>query len=116
MEKMLRQLVSEQYAETQCNIRCFLSHIWLEECPMRILHGAILSLSWPGHLQYLSLLCWSRNESHKIVEQWQSGSEQSNDRLCVLCSSCMLQALWSKTDLPSFITLVSLNQCVENQT
>lgn len=44
IEKISGQLVFVQYEETECNIRCVLSHICLQECSMTVLHGAIFSV------------------------------------------------------------------------
>lgn len=39
----------------------------------------------------------------------------ANDSLCGIHSLFILEALSSGNDLPPFITLVSFNQCIENQ-
>ena len=116
IEKISRQLVLEQIAELECSTGHFLSPICPGKCPGRTLQGTICLFPFLGTLCVSPFFLGLRVKVLRLLNDGNRDETTANDRLCAACSSSMLWALCSGNGLPSFMTLVSFHQCIENQT
>lgn len=116
IEKIPRQLVLEQIAEMECSTGHFLSPVCPGKCPSRTLQGTTCLFPILGTLHVSPFLFGLRMKVLMLLNDGNRAETTANDWLCAACSSSVLWALCTGIGLPSFMTLVSFHQCIENRT